>query len=425
MKTHSNIMMDLRLNSNKSTRRKISMLSLFLISGLASSIVNAATYQKTTPANDDGGGNAIYLDRHHVECGDDAINRLHLYRPSMSQIAYEYGCTPLSNANSTDKYTNGNDDGGGNVIFLDRHTVNCEDKALQYIHLQRPTSNTIQYHYQCSDKPLSNVKDYFTASNEDGSGNAVYLDRHDVACPSNEVLSYLRLERPTSNTMRYHYKCGSLASSSVVGFTGDFAPENWEKTGVANFNMSASALAATVNSGGGGVTAKITIPASGQINFDWEMIVYHAGQYGDVIRYAINGDIYTLSSAGSASGSQQNIAVKAGDEFELYTWGTTKSSSYSAVFDNFTFESGNKIAPQCVFWGDNQGRNDPGFSGQTFIYQNTSYGTNRFMFNGQNKGEVPIGVNSVTDIDGNVFTFGSLVSQPYWDVWYYEVCVNM
>ncbi|SUI45826.1 hypothetical protein [Shewanella baltica] len=58
------------------------------------------------------------------------------------------------------------------------------------------------------------------------------------------------------------------------------------------------------------------------------------------------------------------------------------------------------------------------------LYSNTSYGTNRFMWDGINKGEVPIGTGSVTDENGNVFTLGAQVSHPYADLWYYEICVN-
>ncbi|MEM5549350.1 hypothetical protein WNY63_01200 [Pseudoalteromonas neustonica] len=415
-------------NFIKNTHKKCKPVLLALTAVIASSsqLASASTYQMATPANDDGQGNFVFFDRHIVDCGSDAINSLHLFRPTATQIAYEYGCTNLNSAINNDVYTPANDDGGGNVIFLDRHTVNCEGKALQYLHLQRATASTVQYHYQCSDKTLSDVSDYFTPANEDGGGNAVYLDRHHVNCPENEVLSYLRLERPTATTMRYHYKCGTYNEATTYGFTDSFAASNWSITGVGTANMSESALSASVNYGGGGVTASITMPVSGVVNFDWDIAINSAGQYGDVIRYVINGVNFDLSTAGSASGAAQNITISAGDVFEFLTWGTTKSSSYNATFDNFSFTPDNTIiAPQCAFSGDNQGRNDPGFTGQTFVYHNTSYGTDRFMWDGVSKGEVPIGTGSVTDAEGNVFTAGALVSHPYSDLWYYEICVNM
>jgi hypothetical protein len=408
----------------KLTKAKAILVSSMALLAAVSQFANATSYQQTTPANDDGQGNMLFLDRHHVYCGNDALNALRLYRPTATQIAYDYSCTQMPNTASSDVFTPDNDDGGGNVIYLDRHTINCEGKALQSLHLLRPTSNTIYYNYRCGDKQLTNVSDHFTPADEDGGGNAVYLDRQHVSCPTNQVLSYLRLERPTSNTIRYHYKCGTYNEANVFGFTGAFSPENWNISGVAATNMSESALFASVNHGGGGVTASFTLPRKGLINFDWNIVVNTAGQYGDVIRYVINGVNYDLSTAGSASGAAQAISVNAGDVFQFYTWGTTKSSNYHATFNNFSFVADSTIAPQCAFYGDNQGRNDPGFSGQTFVYHNTSYGTDRFMWNGEHKGEVPIGTGSVTDAQGNVFTIGAQVSHPYSDLWYKEICVN-
>ncbi|MBQ4861561.1 hypothetical protein J8L98_07645 [Pseudoalteromonas sp. MMG013] len=402
------------------------LLVAMMLVTVFSSLAQAANYPMSTPANDDGQGNLIYLDRHALDCANNVISSLRLFRPSTTQIAYAYTCTETGDIAGASTYTPENSDGAGNIIYLDRHTVNCENKGLQYLHLERPTGNTVQYHYKCGSKSLTDVQDYFTPENADGGGNTIYLDRHNVSCPNNKVLSYLKLERPTGNTIRYHYKCGTFDNGVINGFVDVFAPANWNISGVATTNMTAAALTASVNFGGGGVTAAITIPEKGHINFDWDMTLHSAGQYGDVIRYVINGTAYDLSTAGSASGSVASVAVETGDVFEFLTWGTTQSSSYNATFDNFSFVPENHmLAPQCAFSGDNQGRNDVGFSGQTFVYHNTSYGSNRFMWDGVNKGDVPIGTNSVTDTQGNVFTFGAEVSHPYADLWYYEICVNM
>ncbi len=125
---------------------------------------------------------------------------------------------------------------------------------------------------------------------------------------------------------------------TINGFTDAYDPANWAISGVAGYTMDASQFFITVGSGGGGKTASITIPASGTISFDWAMNVISAGQYGDSIKYAINGTVYNLSTAGTASGSESGISVQAGDVFEFQTWGTTQSSSYNATFNNFVFE---------------------------------------------------------------------------------------
>jgi len=125
--------------------------------------------------------------------------------------------------------------------------------------------------------------------------------------------------------------------SDAIGFTGDFESSNWTVTGVASTSIGASQITATVGGGGGGMNASITIPANGTISFDWAMTVFSPGQNGDSIQYQINGTSVVLSAFGSASGSETGIAVQAGDTFAFNTWGSTSSSSYQAVYSNFTY----------------------------------------------------------------------------------------
>jgi len=125
--------------------------------------------------------------------------------------------------------------------------------------------------------------------------------------------------------------------SDAIGFTGDFESSNWTVTGVASTSIGASQITATVGGGGGGMNASITIPANGTISFDWVMTVFSPGQNGDSIQYQINGTSVVLSAFGSASGSETGIAVQAGDTFAFNTWGSTSSSSYQAVYSNFTY----------------------------------------------------------------------------------------
>ena len=46
-----------------------------------------------------------------------------------------------------DAQTPANDWGNGNMIFLDRHTLDCDDDGLNQFRLGRPTGNQIQYKY--------------------------------------------------------------------------------------------------------------------------------------------------------------------------------------------------------------------------------------------------------------------------------------
>lgn len=181
-------------------------LASMLVLGLS---ISATSQANVTPANEDGGGNSVYFDRHQISCGYQGMKSLRLFRPSHNQIAFDFHCRDIGESSTTSMYTPPNDDGGGNSIFLDRHAVDCQNKGLQFVHLYRPSHNQIAYHYKCGQQVLANITDHYTSPNDDGGGNSIFLDRHNLSCPNNKVLTYFRLFRPSGNTIEYHYKCGT------------------------------------------------------------------------------------------------------------------------------------------------------------------------------------------------------------------------
>jgi hypothetical protein len=71
-----------------------------------------------------------FLDRQTVDCGPNPINRFHLRTPG-SKIKYNFNCAEKGNLESPQKkVTDWEDDGGGNLIFLDRLKVQCDDDSL-------------------------------------------------------------------------------------------------------------------------------------------------------------------------------------------------------------------------------------------------------------------------------------------------------
>jgi hypothetical protein len=47
----------------------------------------------TTPLNDEGGGNAVYLDRHQLSCrADESLSQMHLVRSGNNTYQYKYTC---------------------------------------------------------------------------------------------------------------------------------------------------------------------------------------------------------------------------------------------------------------------------------------------------------------------------------------------
>lgn len=171
--------------------------------------------KKKTPPNDDGGGNSIYLDRHSVDCGNKSImNQFHMNREkdangSYNKIQYNYTCHTGHEGNLTQMNSGDNDDGGGNSVYLDRHSVNCGDQFINQFRLTRPSNNTIRYDYKCNDTPVdkSTCRTDKISPQEDGGGNMIYLDRQNVNCNEGEALTNFRLTRPSNNTIAYEYTC--------------------------------------------------------------------------------------------------------------------------------------------------------------------------------------------------------------------------
>ena len=161
-----------------------------------------------TPANDWGGGNMIFLDRHTLDCGDDGLNQFRLGRPTDTQIQYKYKCLDgINSPANINKDTGSNDWGGGNTIFLDRHNVNCDKNPIAKFRLVRPEGHTIRYDYTCNSKQVSGAcRDVNTGWNQESNMN-IYLDRHDVKCDTGEVITQFKLNRDGKGKFRYDYKC--------------------------------------------------------------------------------------------------------------------------------------------------------------------------------------------------------------------------
>jgi hypothetical protein len=183
----------------------------------------------TTPFNDEGGGNTIFLDRHNIDCGDNnGIKSFHLTRKGDGNFRYEYSCSaPFvdgNNITSTEvkgpmyKSTGFNDVGGGSSIFLDRHQLDCgEDGAITQFQLANNDTSKYQYNYKCikMGTPMTS-RMVTTPANDDGGGSALFLDRHDVVCADDEVMNYFTLYRPSDNQIAYKYRCSKFAQPSNV-----------------------------------------------------------------------------------------------------------------------------------------------------------------------------------------------------------------
>ena len=167
-----------------------------------------------------GAGNVVYLDRHSVNCNNDGLRRFQLkndYTDDTNHtMAYEFGClTGLGITETTEKETTLDIDGDPpHTVYLDRHTVDCGNKPITQFRLHRNSqaegADKIHYKYQCGDTTSNSCRDVTTEYNDQGAGNVIYLDRHNVKCDEGEYLSKFRLDADDNDTTgkyRYEYKC--------------------------------------------------------------------------------------------------------------------------------------------------------------------------------------------------------------------------
>ena len=131
-------------------------------------------------------------------------------------IAYEFGClTGLGITETTEKQTTADVDGDPpHTVYLDRHTVDCDNKPITQFKLDRRIDGEwkgIFYKYTCGNTTASNsCRDVTTEYNDQGAGNVIYLNRHNVKCDEGEYLSKFRLDAKDDDPQgkyRYEYKC--------------------------------------------------------------------------------------------------------------------------------------------------------------------------------------------------------------------------
>lgn len=152
-----------------------------------------------------------------VDCGENVLNNFSLpFDKRRFTSNYSYRCstaatnrgTEWSSTNRTyitkDTNTDWNDAGGGNIIYLDRHNVDCGSGVISQFKLQQRGNNEINYKYTCKNpiNPLKSCRTLNTPPQEYGaiiSGLSLMpLANQYVGCEQDEALSSFRLYRPSA-----------------------------------------------------------------------------------------------------------------------------------------------------------------------------------------------------------------------------------
>lgn len=177
-----------------------------------------------TPSNDLCNLKTEKLTEHTIECPDNQIlTRYQLItQQDPLRIHYDFNCknNTLDNANKIELPTELNDYGLGNTVYLDRHHIECPPNyALSKIKLNK-IGEQINFDYTCTDSNLHDITQHETPVNDDGNGQITYLDRHNITCPDGKYLNSVRLERANDsngimNKYKFIYNCGSILLPSI------------------------------------------------------------------------------------------------------------------------------------------------------------------------------------------------------------------
>jgi hypothetical protein len=174
----------------------------------------ATVRDEATPENDFAGGSMIYLDRHNVDCKADGLTGFSLDMKGTDKMLYNYKCRDgIGGTLSAEKNSGPNDWGGNNVIYLDRHTLDCGKKPINQFKLYRPNANQIAYKYKCNEtEAKGDCTEREVISTVTGkSNNTATLIEADPQCQEGEVLTKFKHFRANANTPSesagYKYTC--------------------------------------------------------------------------------------------------------------------------------------------------------------------------------------------------------------------------
>ena len=180
--------------------------------------VDIGKFEKFTSKKNNRPMNDIFgLSNIDVKCdkGGGVLNRFNVeISPSGRDAHYKYAC--LNNMDAkvvSNKSTRINDSGRGNVIYLDRHKVDCGKKPITGFKLTDLSSRRkIKYDYTCGESDKIKKPESCIVRNSLWSNRPVNrltdLSKLKANCMSNEYMSSFDLKHDgRGRRFRYEYTC--------------------------------------------------------------------------------------------------------------------------------------------------------------------------------------------------------------------------
>ena len=133
-----------------------------------------------------------------------------------NNIKYDYKCLAgvekehnITGFDDGGLHTNCDTHGDGNTVYLDRHHVDCgKSPIIEFKGNRCMSTDKYRYKYRCGNHKSESCRDVSTNFNDEGGGQVVYLDRHDVKCKEGEeYISKFKLSRNGQGKYRYDYTC--------------------------------------------------------------------------------------------------------------------------------------------------------------------------------------------------------------------------
>lgn len=159
--------------------------------------------------------------KHNVDCTKGSLTQFRLESKSnpatdktedqSNMIRYNYNCKSyLSDKLGNSEETTALQDNTYSIINLEEHPIDCKDSAIQQFQLYTPENDKLQYKYRCSSAKHSDDctnKETNWNESQKNNWNVRYLDRHNVKCTEDRVLTKVQLETNDNNQVRYKYTC--------------------------------------------------------------------------------------------------------------------------------------------------------------------------------------------------------------------------
>lgn len=164
--------------------------------------------QLTTPWNQEGGFN-YFFDRHDVACpASSGMSQFHYARDGRGNFQEQYTCQKAGDIGATTSHVTAATTGGNLMDGFNNHDMKCPaGSVINQWHMHRPSSSQIAFDYKCAPVPaLGTCTKHSTPGQTHGNGLTMYLDRHNVSCPNNEMLSQIKYVTD-GTTAKYDYTC--------------------------------------------------------------------------------------------------------------------------------------------------------------------------------------------------------------------------